>query len=131
MAGSGFAFAATALRRSVFQWRRVASPPRYFPALLLMFTWPIAVHAGDAAFARGMASTCTNCHASTARGPAVIPVIAGRNKGELLQLLKEFKSGARPATVMHQLAKGFSDEQLEVLAGYFSTVRPDAGGARN
>ena len=91
----------------------------------------MAADAQESAYARGMAATCSNCHATGARSPGAIPAIAGRNKSELLQLLKDFKSGARPATVMHQLARGFSDEQLDVLAGYFSLVKPDARGARD
>ena len=38
--------------------------------------------------------------------------------------LKAFKAGQRPATVMHQIAKGYSDEQLEALAQYFAAVKP-------
>ena len=31
--------------------------------------------------------------------------------------------GARPATVMHQLAKGYSDAQIEVIAAYFAAQK--------
>jgi len=37
--------------------------------------------------------------------------------------MKAFKSGARPATVMHQLAKGYSDAQIEVIAAYFAAQK--------
>ena len=37
--------------------------------------------------------------------------------------MKEFKSGARPATLMHQLAKGYSDEQIEAIAAYFAAQK--------
>jgi cytochrome c553 len=131
MADSRSAFAVSVVRRPIGWLRGLILPARYGTALVIFLAWPVAVHADDSAYARGMAATCTNCHAATARSPVAIPVIAGRNKSELLQLLSKFKSGARPATVMHQLARGFTDEQLDVLAGYFSTLQPDAGGARN
>ena len=43
----------------------------------------------------------------------------GRNR-PLLESLQGFKAGTRPATVMHQHAKGYTDAELEVLADYFS-----------
>jgi cytochrome subunit of sulfide dehydrogenase len=47
--------------------------------------------------------------------------LAGLKKDYIVSQMKAFKSGARPATVMHQLAKGYSDAQIEQIAGYFST----------
>ncbi len=55
--------------------------------------------------------------------------MAGRDKGELLQTLKDFKAGKRPATLMHQQAKGYTDQQLELIAGYFAGVKPGPAAA--
>ena len=33
---------------------------------------------------------------------------------------QEFKTGAKPASIMHQLSKGYTDEQLALIAGWFS-----------
>jgi sulfide dehydrogenase cytochrome subunit len=38
----------------------------------------------------------------------------------MLQKLMDFKTGRKPATIMHQLSKGYSDEQLQELAAYFA-----------
>ena len=38
----------------------------------------------------------------------------------LLQTIKDFKSGAKPATIMHQIAKGYTDDQLKLIAAYFA-----------
>ncbi len=46
--------------------------------------------------------------------------LAGAPKEELLEILLAFRHGKRPATVMQQLAKGYSDAQLELIAEYFS-----------
>jgi sulfide dehydrogenase cytochrome subunit len=46
--------------------------------------------------------------------------LAGQEKTVLLTSLKEYKTGQRTATVMHQIAKGYTDEQLEILAAYFA-----------
>ena len=38
--------------------------------------------------------------------------------------MREFKDGKRQATVMHQIAKGLSDEQVKTLADYFAAQKP-------
>jgi len=37
--------------------------------------------------------------------------------------MEAFKNGSRPATVMHQLAKGYTDAQVETLATYFASLK--------
>jgi cytochrome c553 len=44
-------------------------------------------------------------------------------KEELIRKLSEFRSGAKPATVMHQIAKGYTDPQLNLIAEYFSAQK--------
>jgi len=41
----------------------------------------------------------------------------------MLKKLLDFKTGKKPATIMHQLSKGYSDEQLAALATYFSALK--------
>ena len=57
------------------------------------------------------------------------PSLAGRDRAELLQTLKDFKGGKRPATIMHQHAKGYSDQQLERIADYFAKIKPGPAAA--
>jgi cytochrome c553 len=79
--------------------------------------------AQDPAYARNLSSACFTCHGTDGRSVGnVPPSLAGRDRGELLQILKDFKSGSRPATLMHQQAKGYTDQQLETIAGYFAGV---------
>jgi cytochrome c553 len=49
--------------------------------------------------------------------------LAGVNKDELLKKIMDFKTGKKPATIMHQLSKGYTDEQLAAMAGYFSALK--------
>jgi sulfide dehydrogenase cytochrome subunit len=86
--------------------------------------------AQDASAARSLAATCFTCHGSDGRSVGGVPPgLAGREKGELLQTMKDFKAGKRSATIMHQHAKGYTDEQLELIAGYFAGVKPGPGAA--
>ena len=105
--------------------------PGYRGALAIVLLLPFAAHAQDSIYAAELAASCTNCHSVTTSDAGGIPVIAGRDKQALLKLLTDFKSGARPATVMHQLARGFNNDQLEVLAGYFSSARSASPGTRD
>lgn len=94
-------------------------------AVLLAAGIAAPVHAQDSGSARSLAATCFTCHGSDGRSVGgVPPSLAGMNRDYLLQQMKEFKAGKRPATVMHQQAKGYSDQQLEAIAGYFANVKP-------
>ena len=92
-------------------------------ALLLLFA--VSAHGQQNTYARGLAATCFTCHGTDGHSVGgVPPSIAGRNKTYLLQQLNQFRSDARPATIMHQQAKGYTPEQLELIAGYFANVAP-------
>jgi cytochrome c553 len=49
--------------------------------------------------------------------------LAGKDKDELLQKMLDFKTGKKPATLMHQLSKGYTDDQLKELAAYFAALK--------
>jgi cytochrome c553 len=66
------------------------------------------------------AANCANCHGTDGRAISIIPPLAGRERADLEAALLEFKSGVRPATIMHQLAKGYSDDELKAFAAYFA-----------
>lgn len=69
-------------------------------------------------YKRSLAATCANCHGTDGKGAVDggMPLINGLTSEQMLAQLKAFKSGAREGTIMPQLAKGYSDEQLETIA---------------
>jgi sulfide dehydrogenase cytochrome subunit len=78
-------------------------------------------HAQENAAARSLAATCANCHGTDGRSVTnEIASLAGLPKDYLVAQMKAFRDGARPATVMPQIAKGYSDAQIELLADYLS-----------
>lgn len=91
--------------------------------LAAVSAWSFAVHAQDAKIVRGMAATCANCHGTDGRSVGTVPGLAGLGKGYIVQQMQEFKAGKRPATIMHQIAKGYSDEQIDQIAAYFAAQR--------
>jgi cytochrome c553 len=50
-----------------------------------------------------------------------MPRLAGISKPYFVEQMNAFRSGARKETVMHQLARGYSEEQIGELADYFSS----------
>lgn len=86
--------------------------------------WAFAAHAQDAGtlHLRSLAATCATCHGTDGHAvPASpIPGLAGRPADALLRDLRAFRDGSRPATVMQQIARGYSDAQLQQLAAYFA-----------
>jgi cytochrome c553 len=68
-----------------------------------------------------LTATCANCHGTNGfPSGTAIPGIAGLPKDRLMDSMQAFKSGARPATIMHQIAKGYTDEQIESIASYLA-----------
>ena len=86
--------------------------------------------AQDPIYARSLAATCFTCHGSDGRSAGgVPPSLAGQDRSYLLLQLREFRDGKRPATIMHQHAKGYTDQQLELIAAYFASVKPGPAAA--
>lgn len=98
---------------------------RWTPLALVLLTGSGAVGAQDRPdpnLARNLAATCANCHGTGGRpvpGSAVEP-LAGTDSVVMMQKLRDFRSGAKPATIMHQIAKGYTEAQLELIAAYFA-----------
>lgn len=72
---------------------------------------------------RNLAAACASCHGTNGVSQAGMPMLAGRDRSEIARLMLDFRSGKRPATVMHQIAKGYSDDQIEAIAAYLSAQK--------
>lgn len=67
---------------------------------------------------QSLAATCANCHGTNGVSvPGVtVPMINQLTESVMYERLMEYKSGKRTGTIMHQLAKGYTDEQLKTIA---------------
>jgi cytochrome c553 len=79
--------------------------------------------AADPLQVRSLAASCANCHGTAGVAQQGMESLAGQSKDDLLKKMLDFKTGKKPATIMHQLSKGYTDEQLEQLAVYFSALK--------
>ena len=69
-----------------------------------------------------VSANCANCHGPQGRSGAAVPSLAGLPSRYIVEQMQAFKAGTRPATIMHQLAKGYTDSQIELMASYFSSL---------
>ena len=86
-------------------------------ALLLASPWVLAQ---DANLARNLAATCANCHGTNGQARGDMKPLAGVSADKIVAALADYKSGAQPSTIMGQLAKGYSDDQIKAVAAFFA-----------
>jgi cytochrome c553 len=82
---------------------------------------PLAVNAQDAG--RSLAASCAMCHGTTGHSVGGNEPLAGMGKDDLMRKFNEFRSGAKPATIMHQISKGYTDQQVDQIATYFAAQK--------
>lgn len=80
-------------------------------------------HAADPNLARNLAATCANCHGTDGHGVGGTEPLAGIPRDTLLRKLEAFASGEKPATIMHQIARGYTLEQRTLIAEHFAAQR--------
>ena len=77
----------------------------------------------DANLGRDVAANCASCHATDGRSHGGIPSLVGRDRLTLVRQMRDFRDGKRPSTIMQQLAKGYSDAEIEAAAAYLSAQK--------
>jgi sulfide dehydrogenase cytochrome subunit len=72
--------------------------------------------------ARAWAASCAACHGTDGKSAAEeIKPLAGKPKADIVKALKDARAGEpKTLTVMHQHAKGYTDDEIERIAEYFS-----------
>jgi cytochrome c553 len=74
---------------------------------------------------RNLAAGCAICHGTNGRAvkDSGFASLAGLERGYLVEQMRAFRDGKRPATVMQQLARGYSDAQIDLLAAWFAAQK--------
>ena len=91
--------------------------------VLAVLTHTSLAQAQDALQVRSWAAACANCHGTDGRAQPGMESLAGVNKDDIVKKMLDFKNGRKPATIMHQLSKGCTDEQIVAIAGYFAAQK--------
>lgn len=75
-----------------------------------------AQHAG-----RNLAAPCAICHGTQGRAVTqAVTSLAGLPKEHISEQMRAFRDGKRSATVMHQIAKGYTDAQIDSMAQWYA-----------
>jgi cytochrome subunit of sulfide dehydrogenase len=91
--------------------------------LAFMFTAAAAAHAQGPAssqLGRNVAATCANCHGTNGHARGDMKPLAGMPADKLIAMVNDYRNGNQPATIMHQIAKGYTDEQIKLVAAFFA-----------
>lgn len=70
-----------------------------------------------------LANTCAGCHGpdGVSTGPAT-PSIAGLPEEYFIDVMTMFQEGERRNTIMGRIAKGYTAEEIELMAKYFAKL---------
>lgn len=71
---------------------------------------------------RRLYASCAGCHGTEGK-PAPgssLPQLAGQSQDALVASMKAFQDGSRPSTIMQQLARGYTSEQIDLIAAYLA-----------
>ena len=82
-----------------------------------------SAHGADPNLGRDIAANCANCHGTDGRSRGGVPSLAGRDAASIVKQVREFRDGTKSSTIMQQLAKGYTDSQIEAAAAYFAAQR--------
>tara|TARA_R110002167_G_scaffold113852_4_gene287276 strand:- start:1701 stop:2312 length:612 start_codon:yes stop_codon:yes gene_type:complete len=87
--------------------------------------------AGDVEAGKNSSAMCAACHAADGNSAVPnFPKLAGQGQQYLLKQLKDIKAGNRVIVEMTGMLDGFSDQDLENLAAYFSAQTATGGQAK-
>ena len=91
-----------------------AAAPATAPQLVEMPVTPAA--------AVNMANNCFACHGPNGVSPGSIPSLHTLTAQNIAEMLKAFKSGQRPATVMGRHAKGYTNTEIEAISSHIASL---------
>ena len=83
----------------------------------------VAQAAGDPAAGKAKAVACAACHGANGQGVPPTPALTGRTEDEMLQAMKDYKSGKRNNAVMKGMMAGLGDQDMANLAAYYASLK--------
>lgn len=98
---------------------------RLFQRVLLCFFFILTLPVLAAEISQGamLSNSCSACHGTDGKSPGAIPSIYGKSGQFIHKALTEFRAGTRPSTVMERHAKGYTDEEIQLIADYFAGLK--------
>ena len=69
------------------------------------------------------AASCSGCHPASSSVQSPVPRLAGMEQAAIVKAMQDFRSGARPGTVMDRIAKGFTDPEIQAIAAWYAAQK--------
>lgn len=88
-----------------------------------LLTIGVAQGAGDPAAGKARAAACAGCHGANGQGVPPNPALVGKSEDDMLQAMKDYKSGKRANAVMKGMTAGLSDQDMANLAAYYASLK--------
>jgi cytochrome c553 len=89
----------------------------------LLFAISVAQAAGDPAAGKAKAAVCAACHGANGQGVPPNPALVGKSEDDMLQAMKDYKSGKRANAVMKGMTAALSDQDMANLAAYYASLK--------
>ncbi len=99
----------------------IQTPMFVVMASLSFLLFPHTVTADELSRASMLSYTCAGCHGTDGISPGSIPSIACKSADTIEKALKEYRDGKRFSTVMGRHVKGYTDQEIQLIAGFFGT----------
>lgn len=94
-----------------------------FAAALAAVCASAAAQQPDPNYGRNLAAACAICHGTNGVNAGGLPNLAGQPGDYIAKQLRDFRDGKRPATIMHQISKGYTEPQIDALAAFFAAQK--------
>ncbi len=94
-----------------------------FESIIIILFWSASLQAMEITRGVMLSNSCAACHGTDGKSPGAIPTIYGKSSEYISQALLDFREGKRPASVMGRHASGYSDEEIQLIAEYFSSLQ--------
>jgi len=104
--------------KSVVKKTRISSCVIGIACVMLL---PITLQADELSRAAMLSYTCAGCHGTNGISPGSIPSIYCKSPETIQKALIEYRDGTRFSTVMGRHVKGYTDDEIQLIAGFFGT----------
>lgn len=89
---------------------------------LILLSAPLQADEASDTRAFMLAASCFGCHGTDGKSTGSIPALHGKSRNFIVTALQEYKTDASQGTVMNRLAKGYSDEEIELIGEWFAAM---------
>ena len=79
--------------------------------------------AGNVEAGKAKAAACVGCHGANGQGVPPNPALKGKTEDELVEAMKDYKSGKRNNAVMKAFAVQLNDQDIANLAAYYASLK--------